>query len=327
MEIVYIVIGLVLLFFGGEWLIKGAVGIALHLGLSTLLVSTVIIGFGTSTPELLVSIEAALGGAPDIAMGNVVGSNIANTLLIMGSAALITPVLCTTAGVKRDTIFVALISVALALLSFVGVIDRVAGAVMIAALVLFFTYTIRHERKKMAPDDMEAEVAAAHTVEDATSTSSTGPLSLSHGTFLCLAGLAFLAFGAKLLVGGAVSIAQGFGIPEAVIGLTLVAVGTSLPELAAAISAARKGHTDVVIGNVLGSNLYNILGILGITSLLKPIPYAEQIANVDVWVMAASALVLLPVALMGARKLYRWQGLVFLSVYAGYIYYLYSQSL
>lgn len=311
-EFLFIAAGLAMLFYGGDWLVKGAVSVAARLNMSTLLVSILIVGFGTSTPELLVSVQAALNGSPDIALGNVIGSNIANVLLIMGLAAMITPVLCTSKGVKRDSFVVLLSSLILLALSFLGMIPRSAGFFMLLLMGIYIAYCIYEERKSETHDVEPLDEDAQPLM----------PLWKSLG--YCTLSIALLVIGARLLVDGATNVARTFGVSEAVIGLTLVAVGTSLPELAAAIAAAVRKHSDVVIGNILGSNLYNILGILGLTSVIMPIPFSEQMAKLDIWMMLATAIVLLPIVWFGEKKIGRMLGIMFLAVYLVYVGWLYT---
>lgn len=311
-EFLSIAAGLALLFYGGDWLVTGAVSIARRINMSTLLVSVLIVGFGTSMPELLVSLQAVMQGKPDIALGNVIGSNTANVLLIMGVAAVITPVLCTSHGVKRDSLVVLLASGILLALSFMGVIPRAAGVIMLLVMAGYVGYCIWSEKN-----------ADTHDIEPEDTET---PMPLWKSIGFCVISLVALVIGARLLVDGASAVARDFGVSEAVIGLTLVAVGTSLPELAAAIAAAVKKHSDVVIGNILGSNLYNILGILGITSIIAPIPFSEQMANFDIWLMLATAIVLIPIVFMGERKITRVHGGMFLLVYAVYVAWLYTAA-
>lgn len=311
-EFLFIAAGLAMLFYGGDWLVKGAVSVAARLNMSTLLVSILIVGFGTSTPELLVSLQAALAGSPDIALGNVIGSNIANVLLIMGIAAVVTPVICTSKGVKRDSLVVLLASLIMLAMSFLGTVPRAAGIFMVLILGLYIAYCI-FEEKRSETHDVEPVDEDAQPLM---------PLWKSFG--YCALSIALLVIGARLLVDGATSVARTFGVSEAVIGLTLVAVGTSLPELAAAIAAAVRKHSDVVIGNILGSNLYNILGILGITSIIMPIPFSEQMAQLDVWMMLATAIVLLPIVWLGEKRINRMMGIMFLGVYTVYVGWLFT---
>lgn len=313
MEYLYSACGLVLLFAGGDLLVRGAVSLALSMGVSALLAGLVIVGFGTSTPELLVSLRAALEGSPDIAVGNVVGSNIANVLLILGAAALIKPIACQPAAVYRDGAAVLAVSLAMVGLGWTGMVGRWTGAAMFAALLGYMAYCYGSETRGGDPaarmHEEEAELKEGH-------------LPVWRSVLYALGGLLALMAGAELLVDGASSIARALGVPEAVIGLTLVALGTSLPELATSIAAAFRGKSDVAVGNVLGSNLFNILGILGVTAAVTPIPVSPQIVQYDLWIMLASAAVLLPLLLTG-RRLSRAEGGLFLIAYAAYIVSLY----
>lgn len=313
LDFIFVVAGLVLLFFGGEGLVRGAVAIATRLKISTLLVSMVVVGFGTSVPEMLVSVQAALAEKPDIALGNVIGSNIANILLILGLSAVLSGVACASREIRRDVLALVAASLALALLSFTHVINAAAGGTMLLALALYLGWCYRTERHTQAQEELgghiEEELAAQ------------GPLWKS--ILYTLAGLALLVAGARLLITGAVAIAMEFGVPEAVIGLTLVAVGTSLPELATAVIAAMRKHADIVIGNVLGSNLFNILAILGVTGIISPIPFAGRIAALDVWV-ALGVAVVLALLVYGRGYLGRVTGILMLLAYAGYTAWLFA---
>ncbi|MBI4031760.1 MAG: calcium/sodium antiporter [Proteobacteria bacterium] len=312
MDILMVVAGLGLLFAGGEGLVRGAVSIAERLGLSTLLVSTVIVGFGTSIPELMVSLQAALDGSPDIALGNVVGSNTANILLILGLAALLMPVICKGAAVRRDAAAGVLAAVILCALSFTGRLEWPAGLLMAGGLGFYLWRICRAEREATSNTAVAEAELREHIMEDRAAHK---PLVVS---VACAAGgLVLLIFGARLLVKGAVSLALAAGVSEAVIGLTLVAVGTSLPEMAAAVVSALRRHADVVIGNILGSNLFNVMGILGVTALVAPISFAGRIADIDVWIMLAVQVSLLAVIFLRGR-IGRTTGCVFLALYAGY---------
>lgn len=313
LNIVFVVIGLVFLFFGGEGLVRGAVAIARRMGLSTLLVSMVVVGFGTSVPELLVSVQAALAGTPDIALGNVIGSNIANILLILGVSAVLGGVACQSASIRRDVLAVLFSSLVVVGLSLAGMIGMLAGMAMILSLSVYLGWCYVLERKSGSQqeelgDHIEQELAAH------------GPLWKS--VLFTLGGLAFLVIGARLLITGAVAIAMDLGVPEAVIGLTLVAVGTSLPELATAVIAAMRKHADVVIGNILGSNLFNVMAILGVTGLISPIPFVGRIAQIDVWVMLAVTLGLVAIVFLRGH-IGRVVGALSLAVYTAYTVWLF----
>lgn len=305
--------GLVLLFFGGEGLLRGSVSLAHRLGLSRLLVSAVIVGFGTSMPELTVSLGAALKGSSDIALGNVVGSNIANILLIVGIAALLRPIHISNRAVRRDTVMMVAASLVLAALGSAGMVTRVAGGLMLAALVAYIAVCYRQDRRR-----------ASHTPEHIEEEFENGkPLTVGLAALYSVLGLALLVGGAALLVEGAVALARGFGLSEAVIGLTIVAVGTSLPELATAVVASLRRHGDVVMGNILGSNIFNIFAILGLTALIQPMATTGRIAEIDVWIMLAVALALAPFLWWGLR-LNRIAGVAMLGAYALYTAWLYG---
>jgi cation:H+ antiporter len=307
---IQLTIGLVLLLGGGEALVRGSVGVAMRLGLSPLVIGLTLVGFGTSAPELVACIQAALAGAPGIAIGNIVGSNIANILLILGIAAVITPIITTKQAFQRDG--PVLIAASLALLAAIlsGFVGRWTGLAFLALLAGYLGYTYVTERS--APD-AAADVYAAEAVEVAPRSAS-----LTTSLLMALGGIAAVVFGADLLVNAAIIFARDFGVSEAVIGLTLVAVGTSLPELATAVVAAYRRHGDVAFGNIVGSNIFNALGIGGATALVAPIEVPAEIIRLDVWVMMATAVLLVVFAVTGWR-VSRREGAVCLVAYAGYL--------
>ncbi len=308
MDIAVIIAGLLLLFVGGEGLVRGAVSIAGRLRLSTLLVSTVIIGFGTSMPELLVSLQAAMAGTPDIALGNVVGSNIANILLILGIVGVMAGVECRGTAIRRDAVAGVSAAILLCGASFLHRLSWPAGLVMVGALAAYIAYSYFTERRQNHESaELRQHIEAEKSLNDG----------MGRALLFTVAGLAVLLVGARLLVSGAVSLAQSWGISEAVIGLTLVAVGTSLPELATAVIAALRKHADIVIGNILGSNLFNILGILGVTALVVPVPFAGRIADIDVWIMLGVSVMLAALILLRGR-IGRGTGISFLALYTAY---------
>lgn len=303
-----VVVGLALLAVGADKLVQGAVALARRLGVSPLVIGLTVVAFGTSLPELLVSLRAALDGAPGLAVGNVVGSNIANILLILGAAAVITPLSCARTTLMRDGGAVLLASLGLVLVGLTaGIIDRPIGIAAVALLLGYIAMTYWMERGQA--DSIHAE--EAQEVEDVK-----GGLPVI--LLYVIGGLAGLAIGAELLVRGAVTIAEAAGVPEEVIGLTLVAFGTSVPELATVVAAALKRQVGVILGNVLGSNLFNILAILGITAIVVPVEIPAKIVAVDQWIMLAVTVFLFP-ALMTGWRLVRWEGGVFLALYAGFI--------
>ncbi len=307
---IYLLLGLGLLTAGGEMLIRGALGVAQRLGVSPLLSGLVIVGFGTSMPELVVSVDAALGGHPDIAVGNVVGSNIANVLLILGLCAVIMPLAVTPLALRRDAVTVIAASVLFIVLAGSGVVSRADGGILLGCLVTYLAWAYWSERFAAAPS---AEVHAAEAGEVGRV-----PESAAASSVAVLAGLVLLVLGSRVLLKGAVGIAQEWGVSEAVIGLTLVAVGTSLPELAVSVIAALRRHADVAVGNILGSNIFNLLGILGVSALVEPLDVTGRILRVDQWVLLGVAL-LLTVFLYTGRRLSRVEGGVLLAGYVAYI--------
>lgn len=314
-EIIYIASGLILLFFGGEALLRGSVSLARSFNISRLLISAVIIGFGTSMPELTVSVGAALKDAPDIALGNVIGSNIANILLIIGISALISPILITDKAIRRDILAMLLSGIMLAALIWFDALNFSSGLASLVVLGAYIFWSFAEDRKRQ-------NKIHKHMEEDSDPQE---PYKPAIALLISILGLAALIGGANLLVDGAVLIARGYGISEAIIGLTLVALGTSLPELATATIASIKKHSDVVIGNVLGSNVFNILAILGITSMVKPIPVAPNILYVDIWVMLA-ALLFIGILLIRQIKIIRPIATVMLLSYISYSAWLYIQT-
>jgi len=310
---IQIVAGLALLAIGGEGVIRGAVGVARRLGLSELLIGLTLVGFGTSAPELMTSVEAALLGSPGIAVGNVFGSNIGNILLILATVVLIRPLTVNPAAVARDGVLVIAVSVALALIAMVfGELNRWIGALLVMALVLYVVAVWRIERRGGAAAEMHKE--ESHTHDPA-------PQSLWQSALFALAGLGLLVWGADLLVAGAITTARLAGMSETVIGLTIVAIGTSLPELVATLAAALKGRSDVAFGNIVGSNLYNILGILGVTAIIHPIAIPADIGAVD-WIVLIGSAVLMMIFAMSGKRITRLEGAVMLAGYAAYMVYL-----
>lgn len=283
MDLFYVAAGLVLLVFGGDALVKGAVSLALRLGIPALIVGLTVVAFGTSAPELLVSVNAALNGQAGIALGNVVGSNIANILLILGLPALIATIHTSLLDTRRGYVVMLATALLLIALSFLGPFTWWHGLILLAGLALTLWDNLRIARAH------RAELAAAETPEGA----DPGMPGWKIGG-LILAGLVGLGFGADLLVDGAVSIARDLGISETVIGLTLVAIGTSLPELVTSVMAAIRKQADVAMGNVIGSNTFNVLAILGITSVIAPMEVPPQLLSFDLWVMLGVSLLLVP---------------------------------
>ncbi|WP_304619856.1 calcium/sodium antiporter [Paracoccus sediminilitoris] len=302
-DILLVLGGLALLVLGGDLLVKGAVNLALRLGITPLVVGLTVVAFGTSAPELLVSLSAALGGSSGIALGNVVGSNIANVLVILGFTALVSVVTTKGHDLRESWAMMMGASVLLIGLAATGRIGMWGGIVLLLALVAVLWRQLSTGRV----DDSE-EIEGAEP----------GARGLRIALWLG-GGLVALPLGANLLVNGATQIAQDFGISDTVIGLTLVAVGTSLPELAASVAAALKGRADMALGNVVGSNIFNILAILGITSIVTPLPIPPEMLRLDLWVMLATSALLAPFLFKGIA-LTRPVGGAFLAGYAAYVW-------
>lgn len=305
-----LIAGLVLLPVAAEVLVRGAVGLANRAGISPLVVGLTVVAMGTSAPELVVCIDAALRGAPGIAFGNVIGSNIANILLILGVAALIRPVTCEPKSFLRDALVMLAATALFTAATLSGWLLRWQGIGMVALLAAYLVYSYWRERTGQ-------DIADAH-VEEVEELDTFKKTALPLVLLLVAVGLGGTIWGAHLLVDGAVEIARSFGVPEEVIGLTVVAVGTSLPELATAGMAALRGHNDVALGNVVGSNIFNLLGIMGITAIVEPIPAPAQVIGFDLWVMGGVSLLLVPFMLTGSR-LGRVEATVFLVAYTAYV--------
>lgn len=310
LDLFFLALGVILLTGGGEILIRGAVGAARRLGVSPLLSGLLIVGFGTSAPELAVSVDAAMHGQPDIALGNVVGSNISNVFLILGLCAFITPLAVQPLALRRDGLCVVGASVLFVLLAWGGALQRSDAIILLGALTAYLVWAYRSERDDQTPS---ASVHAAEAEELATVPSSTLVTIVS-----VLGGLALLISGSRVLLMGATGLATSLGISEAVIGLTIVAVGTSLPELSISVIAALRRHADVAVGNILGSNLFNLLGILGVSAILQPLPLPVRILQFDQWVLLGSALLLF-VFLFTGRRVSRLEGGILVSLYALYL--------
>lgn len=305
LDILMIVGGLVLLVLAGDALVKGAVNLSLRLGVPALIVGLTVVAFGTSAPELLVSIDALRDGAPSLALGNVIGSNIANILLVLGVPALIAAV-----PVSRSLLpdFLTMIGASLLfiLLAFLGPFGWPHGLALLAGLgaMLWRSYVrARTHRAETEEDELEG-------VEE-------GISALKIAAYL-IGGLIGLPLGASLLVDGAVNVATALGVSEAVIGLTLVAVGTSLPELATTVAAAIRREAGVALGNVIGSNIFNLLGIIGITALIGPLPVPASMLHTDLWVMLASS-ALLGLFVLSGRSIGRLAGAGLIALYVLYL--------
>jgi cation:H+ antiporter len=329
-DYIFLAAGLVLLIIGGEFLVRGASTTAERLGMSPLLIGLTLVGFGTSMPELVTSVEASWRGAPGIAVGNVVGSNIANILLILGIAAAITPIAVQRLALARDGMVVLASAAAFCAVGYFLPLDRLVGAVFLSALVGYIYYAYRQETAgapsghTAAYEKLEAhdELFDGHGAARAAAPASTGRVTFADvwaPLALAIGGLLIVVFGGKLLVTGATGLARNMGISETVIGLTIVSIGTSLPELVTSIIAAIRRHSDVALGNILGSNIYNVLGIAGTTGVLAPTVIPVEIVNFDNLVMLGVSILLLIFARTG-WTIGRTEGLALLTGYLVYLY-------
>lgn len=310
LDIASVIGGLIILILGAEGLVRGSTSLALRLGLTPLIAGLTVVAFGTSSPELVVSLRATLSGQGGVAIGNVIGSNISNIALILGIAALISPLKVERRLIRYEIPLMIAASLLLVALLADGFLNRMEGGLLTLALIAYLVFSIWIARQ-------EQQVKG-----DAPYTPKPGP---TRSPFLdsvfIIGGLAFLVGGANLFVGGAINIAEALGVPPAVIAITMVALGTSLPELATSVVAAFRNEGDVIIGNVIGSNLFNLLCILGIAALVLPMQ-ADGIQMTDLWVMIGTALVTLPLMRTGLR-LSRWEGGLLLLGYIAYVVYLF----
>ncbi|MBF0327510.1 MAG: calcium/sodium antiporter [Alphaproteobacteria bacterium] len=314
--------GLVLLIAGGDLLVRGAVQVASRLGVSPLVIGLTLVGFGTSAPELVTSVQAALIGAPGIAFGNIVGSNIANVLLIVGTSAILCPIAVTSSALRRDGAVMVAVAVVFAGLASVMPLERWLGAVFVLALSLYVYVAFRQERQAQGPADHGAvydKGAALEAADPGTVPGTDRKGAIVQPILIAMGGLALVALGGTFLVDGAVAIAKSFGVSEAVIGLTIVAVGTSLPEFVTSVLAAIRRQGDVAFGNIVGSNIYNILGIGGATALIAPGEVPAEIARFDTPLMVGVSVLLVVLAWTGLR-IARWEGAAMLLGYLAYLF-------
>ena len=315
--LVFFVLGLVLLVVGADLLVAGASRIAARLGISSLVIGLTVVAFGTSAPELAVSVTGALNGQADLALGNVVGSNIFNVLFILGLAALVAPLVVQRQLVRLDVPIMIGVSGLCWLLAWDGVIGRLDGAILALGIVVYTTLLIRLARRQgvaaAADIDVPPPAAPGTGLRDR----------LLVQLAMIAGGLTMLVFGSQWLVEGAIAVAQGLGVSELVISLTIVAAGTSLPELATSVLAAFRGERDIAVGNVVGSNIFNLLCVLGCASVIAPegVAVAPAALRFDIPVMTAVALACLPLFITGG-VVSRWEGLVFVLYYIAYTVYL-----
>ncbi|MCU0792921.1 MAG: calcium/sodium antiporter [Opitutaceae bacterium] len=312
-------LGLVALYFGAEALVKGGAGLALRLGLTPLVIGLTVIAFGTSSPEMVVSVQATLGGNGAISVGNVVGSNICNIALILGLCALISPMRADLQVIRREVPIMIGVSVFALLILADGRVARWEGALLLLSLIAYTAITVRQARAATA-----AGVDPAVEKEFSDEVGQDRPRGLAFSIVSVIGGLAVLIVGSHFFVEAAVSLATKWGMSQIAIGLTIVAVGTSLPELATSLLAAFKRQGDVAIGNVVGSNIFNVLGILGVAALLRPID-VPALSWVDLGVMLGVSIALLPVVRSGGR-ISRGEGALLLAAYIGYTWWLLAQS-
>lgn len=301
--------GLILLIFCADYLVRASVSLAHRLGLSTLIIGLTVVALGTSAPEFVTSLSAALNGAPEMAVGNVVGSNVANLLLVLGVAALAKPIVCSPRAIKRDGMAMLAATVLFIAMGLVGGLVAWQGALL---LLVFVGYLWSSYRAELAmAGNVAVHVQEAQEVAELR-------LGMPAAIAMVIVSLAGIIGGAQLLVTGGVGLARTFGVSETVIGLTLIAIGTSLPELATVVMASIRGHGDVALGNVLGSNIFNLLAVAGGVSVLHPLPIPGQILHFDLWLLLVISLSVIAVTMFHGR-IPRAPGAVMLTIYVGYI--------
>lgn len=310
LDAVYILLGLAGLFFGGNWLVLGAARLASSLGIPPIAIGLTVVAFGTSTPELLVCVDAALRGSSDIAIGNIIGSNIANIGLILGVSGILMTIPIHIRLIRREVPIMILASLAVYPLALDGFVSRLEGLLLFAGILAFTALMLSLSRREQLQADQEQALKEEEGLIN--------PTNRLREAGRLLIGLILLLVGANLMVTGAVNIARAFGVSEAVIGLTLVAVGTSLPELVTAIVAAIRRQDEILFGNVIGSNIFNLLGILGITALVRPVSVAPSILQFDLLVMIVFALAVLPFSL--DRLMRRREATILLAGYGAFIF-------
>ena len=306
-EILLFVGGVGVLYFGAEWLVRGSARLAASLGVSPIVVGLTVVSMGTSAPELVISVVASLGGNPDLAIGNVMGSNLANVGLVLGISAILRPLHVSTKVVTREVAVMILITVALLPLIWNDHIGRVEGLALVTMLVLYLTFVLRTSKTE-GPEALEEYDASARAAVD----QSAG--TMAKDAVFILLGIAGLVLGAFAIRDSAVALAEALGISELVIGVTLVSIGTSLPELATCAVAALRHQADIAVGNILGSNIFNIAGVLGVTSLVSPLDISEQVVRFEYPAVMAITVLMVPIV---RHKLVirRREGVVLLSAY------------
>lgn len=310
-------VGLVLLVFGADWLVKGAARLAANFGVPSLVIGLTVVAFGTSAPELAVSVKAAYSGEAELAIANVVGSNIFNVLFILGAAAMIMPLIISKQLIRQDVPLMVLVSLALVVMVQDGQIQRLEALLLLVGLIAY-TFFLFWQGKKQGQDNVDEEVEEMLK----------SPVPTWQSVAYIVVGLALLVLGARLLVSSAIELATAWGVNEAVIGLTIVAAGTSLPEVVTSIVATIRGERDIAVGNVVGSNIFNILCVLGLSGLVSPTPLlaGEQMSNLDIPVMLGVALLCVPLFFAGSI-LNRFEGFLFMTCYVVYTWYLIALTL
>lgn len=313
--------GLVALYFGAEWLVRGAARLARSLGISAMIVGLTIVAFGTSAPELVVTSLAVMRGQPDVGVGNIIGSNVVNIAAILGLSAVVSTVRVNQGLITREMPIMIGAAIALVVVGYDGFITRLDAGFLLGGFVLFLAYMLHVARKGEPTPVLETEFEGFEERRGMTRGRST------RGTnaFLILIGLAGLVIGAELLVRAAVSVARSVGISELVIGLTVVSIGTSLPELATTVIAAVRREADIAVGNVVGSNIFNVLAVLGIAPLIRPIAVDHSLYDFEMWVMLALSLIL-PVFCRSGLRLARIEGLALLLGYVAFVWVLVSRA-
>ncbi len=313
MTFLSLALGLVALYWGAEWLVRGSSRIALSLRISSLAIGLTVVAFGTSMPEMVAGGVAAWRGNTDIVLGNVFGSNIANIGLILGITALLRPIPVHTRVLRREMPIMLAVTVLVYLLASTGEIGRLAGVGLLGALLGFTWLTLRWARgeTELAPTTAERERAGI-------ASGSAPQVHLGVECGRVVAGLVGLVVGAHLLVGSALQLARAFGVSEFVISVSVVALGTSLPELATSVVAAMRGETDVLVGNIVGSNIFNLLGALGVGAMIRPLPVADEIVSFDIPVVLVFS-VAMTLGLGLHRAMVRWEGALLLAGYAVYV--------
>lgn len=309
MEYVLLIVGLVGLILGGEFLVRGAVSLALKLHISPLVVGMTVVSFGTSAPELLVSLEGAFSGYPDVSVGAVIGSNISNVALVLGITVVIFPISVNRDSLRIDWPLMLIATVLFYVFALNGILSFWEGLVFVGILASFTFWIIRRSRT-------EGKIIAAEQEVD----EQKEDVPVFKNIAFCLAGLACLYFGAEWLIEGVVKIAKSFNISEKLISVSVVAFGTSLPELVTSAVAAFKRQTDISMGNLIGSNIFNLLAILGITSLAIPLEISESVLNFDMYFLLAITLLLFPLMKFG-NKIGLWKGIILILFYMAYIYF------